>query len=77
MQQEVVELFGIEPGQAKIEVRLLEVCQFNRQQFLVPIGPGSRAVHQEAEGLDLRWRPLVAQDDRNLGDAQLAGRFEP
>ena len=33
-------------------------------------------VHQQPERLDLRGRPLVAQDDRDIGNAQLARGFE-
>ena len=50
----------------------LEVLQLQSQQFLVPVRPGSRPVHHEPEGLDLRRGPLVAQDDRDLGNAHFA-----
>ena len=40
MQQVLVEFLGIKPGQAEIEVGLLEFRQFNGQQVVIPIGPG-------------------------------------
>jgi hypothetical protein len=39
--------------------------------------PRSRPVHHDAEGFDLGWRPLVAQDDGDFGDTQLAGGLQP
>jgi hypothetical protein len=76
IQKEIIDLLGIEPRQAKIEVGRLEVVQLDSQEFLVPIGPRSRPVYHEAEGLDLRRRPLVAQDDWDIRNAQLASGFE-
>ena len=70
--EQVVDLLGVEAGEAEVEVRRVEFLQFEREQFLVPVGPGDRAVHHQPEGLHLRRRPLVAEDHRHFGDAQLA-----
>jgi hypothetical protein len=74
--EQVVELLGAEPGQVEIEIRGIELLEFERQQLLVPVRPGNGPIHHQAESLDLRRRPLIAQDDGHLVDAELAGGFQ-
>src|SRR5262249_54084022 len=39
---------------------------------LIEICPRGRSVHEQPECLDLRWRPLVAEDHGDLIDPELA-----
>jgi hypothetical protein len=77
VQEEIIELFRIEPGQGEIEFQRLKVHQLQLQQFIVPVGPRGGLVHHEPESLHLSRCPFIAQDDRDFGKAQLARRFEP
>ena len=52
--QELVELFGNEAGQRKVEIVELQVPKFQPQQFIVPLGILMRAVVHDAVGLGLR-----------------------
>jgi hypothetical protein len=70
--QQAIDLARVESGEAEIKVRFLEILQLEGQQLLVPVGPGHGSIDHQPESLDLRRRPLVAQDHRDLGDAQLA-----
>jgi hypothetical protein len=73
--QQVVELLGIEAGQFEIEIRGIKLLQFEREEFLVPIGPGHRAIDHDAECLHLGRRPFIAQNDRHFSDVQFTGRL--
>ena len=68
---------GSKPVRLEVEIRGVEFLQLEREQFLVPVGPGDGAVHHQPEGLHLRRRPLVAEDHRHFGDAKLARGFQP
>ena len=66
---------GSKPVRLKIEIRLLEFLQLQREQFFVPIRPRHRTIHHQPERFYLRVGPLVAEDHRDLGDAKLARRL--
>src|ERR1019366_4957860 len=72
-----IDLLRIETRKVEVKLRSLEVLQLQSQQFLVPVRPSSRPVDHEPEGLDLRRCPFVAQDDRDIHNAQPARGFEP
>ena len=60
-QQQIVDLLGVEAGEREVEVRLVQFLQFEGEQFVVPVGPGHRAIHHQPERLDLGLGPLVAE----------------
>jgi hypothetical protein len=64
--QQAVNLSGVETRQAEIEIGGAEFLQLQREKLFVPLGPGDRAIHHQSESPDLRGRPLVAEDDRDL-----------
>jgi hypothetical protein len=76
VEQQVIEFFGVEAGQAEIEVRRRQLLQFQSEQLVIPVRPRHRPVHHETERLYLGRGPFVAQNDRYLGDFQFARRFE-
>ena len=49
---------GSKPEQVQVEVQLLQVGQFDRQQVVVPVGERRRLVVGDAVGLDLRGRQV-------------------
>jgi hypothetical protein len=74
--QQARNLLVVEARQRQIEVGQLQVFEFERQQRLIPLRPGSGSVGQQTEGLDLRIRQLVGQDDRHRRQPKLARRLE-
>ena len=69
--------FGSKPVRLRSKSAALSSCKLDREQFLIPRGPRDGAIHHQAECLHLGLRPLVAEDHRNFGDAQLACGFQP
>src|SRR5207244_2268056 len=49
----------LKSGEAEVKIRFLDLLKFQREQVVIPVGPGRRAVHHEPECLYLRRRPLV------------------
>jgi hypothetical protein len=45
--QQLVDLAGVESGEAEIEIRFLDFLQFQSEQLFIPIGPRYRSVHHE------------------------------
>ncbi len=74
--QQIVDLLQLKAGQAEIELHRVEFLQLEGEQFLVPVGPRGGAIDHQAESLHLSRRPLVTQDDRDIGHAQLARGLE-
>jgi len=50
--------------------------EFQCQRFFIPVGLGNRAVYQEPECFNLRWRPLVAQNHRDFREPEFACGLE-
>jgi hypothetical protein len=76
-QQELVNLARIKTGQRQIIVQVFDLFQLQREELFVPRGPFDGSIHEEPKGLDLRRRPLVAQDDRDFFDPELARCLQP
>jgi hypothetical protein len=70
--QEPVNLAGVETCQVEVEVSFAQFLKFQGEQFFVPRSPRYRAVHQQPEGFHLGRRPLIAEDDGDFVDAELA-----
>ena len=65
---------GVEAQQPQVEVRGLQVGQFERQQLEVPLGERGRLVVGDPVGLDLLGRQVRGDVDRDLAQDQEAGR---
>ena len=65
----------VEAQQAQVEVHLLQLGQFERQQVEVPLGERGRLVVGDAVGLDLLGRQVRGDVDRHLLQAQLLRRL--
>ena len=75
--QELVELFGNEAGQRKVEVVELQVAEFQPQKFIVPLGILVRAVVHDAVGFGLRRGEALGHMHRDRLQPQLLGGLEP
>jgi hypothetical protein len=75
--QECIDFARIETRKGQVEIRLAQLLQFQREQLVIPRRPVHRPVDRQTKCFDLRRRPLVAEDYRDLVDAQLASRFDP
>src|ERR1019366_4259489 len=64
-EQEVIDFFRVETGEAEIELRRGELLQLESEKLFVPRRPGCGPIHQQAEGFHLRFGPLVAEDHRD------------
>ncbi|HKA00866.1 MAG TPA: hypothetical protein VKE70_30350 [Candidatus Solibacter sp.] len=74
--QQPINLARVEAGEAEIEIRGAEFLQLQREEFRIPIRPRDGAVDHEPERLHLLGRPLVTEEDGNLGDTELACRLQ-
>ena len=67
----------VEAQPDEVELRSLQVGQFERQQIEVPGGDVGRLVVGDPVRLDLRRRQVLGDVHRNLGHPQPLGRLPP
>jgi hypothetical protein len=75
--QELLQFCTVEAEKLEVEIRALQVFQFQRQQFHVPFGDLREPVVREAVRLDLRRRQVLGHVDRHLGQAELLRCLPP
>ncbi len=75
--QQGVDLGGVESRQNEVELGQLQVFEFQRQQGVIPTRPGRRTVGEQAECLDLGIGQFIGQHHGNRAQAQSARRLEP
>ena len=63
----------IEAQEAQVEVHVLQLGQFNQQQFVIPLGQLGGLVVCDPKCLDLRRRQVLGNVDRHLVEPQLLG----
>ena len=71
--EELGQFVLVETQQAEVEVARLQVCQFDRQQVVIPVGNGGGLVVRDPIGLDLFGRQVPCDVNRHLLQAQLQG----
>src|SRR5579862_1030060 len=71
------DLARVEAGKAQIEVQTPQIEEFLGQKLVIPLSPGNRAVHHEPKGFNLRVAPFVAQQHRDVTEAEFARGFQP
>jgi hypothetical protein len=74
--EELVDLVGVKACEFQVVAGGVEILEFEREQFLVPFGPGHRAVDQQPKRFHLRLAPFIAQDNRQVREAELPRRLD-
>ena len=69
--------FVAETSQADIEVQGLDGADLNPQQILVPARIQAELIVGENVRPLLRFRPAFGDDDRDVGDTEQLGGFDP
>ncbi len=68
-QEVLVYLVRVKAGKIQVEIKRLEIFEFQRDLFSVKIRPGGRAIHEEAKCFNFLCAPLVAEDYGDFLDA--------
>ena len=64
-------------GELEVEPKLPKLPEFEGEELGVPLGELGHAVDRDAERLHLRVGQVVGEDDRNLGEPELACGLQP
>ena len=74
--QQFVQLIGIEPQHREIEIGVLEVFEFHRQEIVIPFGDLAGLVVGNPVGLHLFRDQVICHDHRDFGQSQLLGGLQ-
>src|SRR4051812_38794826 len=61
----------------KVELSDLQVSDFEGDVLEIPLSPAGGPVYKQSKRLDLRWCPVVTQDDGQFRQPELPGGLEP
>ena len=75
--EQAVEFVLVKAGQLQVEVQVLQVLEFQGQQFLVPVRQLRHAIDADAERLDLGVGQVIGEQDGDGGELELARGLEP
>jgi len=64
--QQGIDFTRVEARQAQVEIRGVQLLQFEGEERFIPVRPRDRPIYHQPEGLHLGVRPLIAENHWNL-----------